>query len=429
MYLSNPYIRINKLEIRNYRGIDELRIDFPRPVMDLDTDIMVIGGRNGIGKTSVLECSAILTLLSDEDEGEYFIDSHKITPQVNLSGLIIHSGADEAVISGEIEYSGEETKSKELIKTEIEIKIRRNNTINLKKKSTDSEIKTEHKYPGYNTKDKDYKSKICETNTAGYSTKKITLIKDISGKNEIKKEYYDLLNTICGSEPNPLIGDKCLFFHSLRRVTHGNPQLKDAINYQTYGTESTGRPRITVQNPKIKEHPVYPAGKKSEISSFKSEILRTIIKQTDIFEYDSKSTAENDEYSLNILNSLLKTFAGAKSGKLRPAEDNSIEIRITPLNGGEPYSIDSLGSGEKDIISTLFMIHKKTSENPAIVLIDEPEMHQNPGWHRSFMNRIIELAPDNQYIITTNSEYIMDSVEEQNRIILTSGKDKQWPAK
>ena len=466
MYLSNPYIRINKLEIRNYRGIDELRIEFPFPVMDYDSDIMVIGGRNGIGKTSVLECSAILALLTDEDEGEYFIDSHKITPEVDLSGLIIRSGADDAVISGEIEYKIEEklpTESSEkfpeelknnqdkknripgtIIKEDIKITIRRNNTIRIEKtgnRDDNKDLSSKGKHhsrdlsgPEYTnsayynaknenpTQDKtDKTGRISETNTTGYITKKFSAIRNISGNNEINKNFYTLINAICGSDPNPLIENGCLFFHNLRRIAPGNPQIKDTINSTTYKKDNEVYSDVSAQNSGKKELNSHNAEK----SSFKSEILRTIMKQTDIFEYDSKSTAENNKNLLKLLNVLLNTYAGAEFSKLRPTEENTMEIRIAPLNGDKSYSVDCLGSGEKDIVSMLFMLYSRTSEKPAIVLIDEPEMHLNPGWHRSFMNRIIELAPDNQYIITTNSEYIMDSVEKKNRIILISGKDEQ----
>ena len=48
-------IKIRRLQIANYKGIDELELYFPRPKMSGDPDVVVMGSRNGLGKTSVLD--------------------------------------------------------------------------------------------------------------------------------------------------------------------------------------------------------------------------------------------------------------------------------------------------------------------------------------------------------------------------------------
>ena len=55
-----------------------------------------------------------------------------------------------------------------------------------------------------------------------------------------------------------------------------------------------------------------------------------------------------------------------------------------------------------------------------MVFIDEPELHLNAQWHRGFVKNLIGLAPQNQYIIATHSEDIMDSVSEDRRALLSS---------
>ncbi len=67
---TEPSFRINSLEIHNYRGIKDLNLDFFHPRMAYDPDIMVIGSKNGLGKTSILECCAILMLLMVEENGD-----------------------------------------------------------------------------------------------------------------------------------------------------------------------------------------------------------------------------------------------------------------------------------------------------------------------------------------------------------------------
>ena len=100
--------------------------------------------------------------------------------------------------------------------------------------------------------------------------------------------------------------------------------------------------------------------------------------------------------------------------------DNTVDFRIAPSGGGESFTFDGLSSGQKEIISTLFLVWYHTQERPSVVLIDEPELHLNAQWHRSFIRKLFDFAPGNQYIVATHSVDVMDSVEEDRRIILSS---------
>ncbi|NQU64387.1 MAG: AAA family ATPase, partial [SAR324 cluster bacterium] len=70
-----------------------------------------------------------------------------------------------------------------------------------------------------------------------------------------------------------------------------------------------------------------------------------------------------------------------------------------------------------------FLIWHHTQKSPCVVLIDEPELHLNSQWHRGFVKKLINLAPHNQYIIATHSEDIMDSVDEDRRILLLNKRE------
>lgn len=54
-------VKISNISIRNYKGIDALDMDFPIPRMRDEPDI-VMGSRNGLGKTSLIECCSLLLL-------------------------------------------------------------------------------------------------------------------------------------------------------------------------------------------------------------------------------------------------------------------------------------------------------------------------------------------------------------------------------
>ena len=71
------------------------------------------------------------------------------------------------------------------------------------------------------------------------------------------------------------------------------------------------------------------------------------------------------------------------------------------LDGPSPrLPVDRLSSGQLEIFmfaGTLIMEH----EEEGIVLIDEPELHLDPQWHRSLLRSMSELKPRCQIIAAT----------------------------
>jgi predicted ATPase len=116
----------------------------------------------------------------------------------------------------------------------------------------------------------------------------------------------------------------------------------------------------------------------------------------------------------------VERYCGGSIENLRLLPDNTVDIRIKPVNGESSFSFNGLSSGQKEMIATLFLIWKNTHKQPSIVLIDEPELHLNAEWHGEFVEQLRSLAPYNQYILATHSEEIFRSVDESYRAILGS---------
>lgn len=109
---------------------------------------------------------------------------------------------------------------------------------------------------------------------------------------------------------------------------------------------------------------------------------------------------------------------GGTADTLRQA--NEMLSRLRQEFGGGEGDFETLGVGQKEIISTLFTIWSATYHQPSVVLIDEPELHLNAEWQRIFVSKLAELAPKNQYILATHSEEIFASVPKERRLLLTS---------
>ena len=96
-------MRLNRLIIKNYKKIDYLEIDFPKPLMPHDPDVFILGSRNGGGKTSVLECCALLVLegiMPWSSDGFSIIGKNQ---ELDIANSLIKAGTELAVIRGDFE--------------------------------------------------------------------------------------------------------------------------------------------------------------------------------------------------------------------------------------------------------------------------------------------------------------------------------------
>jgi predicted ATP-binding protein involved in virulence len=207
---------------------------------------------------------------------------------------------------------------------------------------------------------------------------------------EISSECDAILKSISYHNFEPIILPCLMYFNSYRKSQEGNLQIGMMVDKKKY---QNGTP----------------------VSTFKYEILSALMGKANLLENVEEHEADK---VITTLNDLLINYAGVKISKMRPSKDNSIDIIVTSINTNNSFSFDGLSSGQKEIISTLFLIWKNTKDSPSIILIDEPELHLNAQWHKSFINTAIKLAPQNQYIISTHSKHIFGSVDKERRVLL-----------
>lgn len=70
----------------------------------------------------------------------------------------------------------------------------------------------------------------------------------------------------------------------------------------------------------------------------------------------------------------------------------------------------------------------KPLEAPAIVLIDELDLHLHPSWQQTILGDLTRAFPATQFIVTTHSPQIVSTVKPQNIRILRSDEDGKWIA-
>ena len=324
--------------------------------MQEDPDILLLGSKNGGGKTSVLECCSLSILLGIFQA--QFTRRFNSTDELplDIANLLVKAGQETANIEAKFEGHNKQY----IISLAIDHQIR------FSESYVAGDGDSDDKLFGFNRKD--YPETL---------------------------EYP--LNSIFAFSSEPLIIPPLLHFNSYRKVQESNPEL--GMMADDYPRSYDMRRRNAV----------------SPISSFKLEILRSLMGQASLFEDTDKEQSQN---ILSQLNSLIQRYCGGQIEHLRPLPDNKIDIRIKPIDGKESFSFDGLSSGQKEMISTLFLIWKNTKEQPSIVLIDEPELHLNAEWHGDFVRQLHQLAPHNQYILATHSEQMFRSVDERHRAVL-----------
>lgn len=92
-------------------------------------------------------------------------------------------------------------------------------------------------------------------------------------------------------------------------------------------------------------------------------------------------------------------------------------------NDGQYATIDTLSDGFKSIFSIVLDIIKRLSLAPdfegedfylkeAVILIDEIDCHIHPKWQKKLIPALRTLFPNCQFIVTTHSPYILDTLQE-----------------
>ncbi|MEZ4253144.1 MAG: AAA family ATPase [Polyangiales bacterium] len=347
-------MRLASLHVENYKSLDKLELKMPAPSTRDQLDAFVLGSKNGVGKSSLLECCALSMI------GAAYPDllkrdrrSREIADPYNL---LVRSGTPKATVSAGLTVDG----SPHQVALEI-------TAHGIKRTSGDGVLR-----------------EFADASWLRYGA----------------FEEGDLFDSILGMNSEPLLLPPILTFHSYRKVMEGNSALGAMVDpsyaRRTYPPRRFGGP--------------------GPLSIFKVVLVQALMARSGLFE-GMQSKGDN-EAILDKLNGLIRDFAGGTVDKLRPGPDGTLELRVAPNSGGHSFSFDGLSSGQKEIIATLFLIWFMTLERGSVVLIDEPELHLNAEWQRIFVHQLATLAPGNQYILATHSEEIFGSVTEERRLML-----------
>lgn len=84
----------------------------------------------------------------------------------------------------------------------------------------------------------------------------------------------------------------------------------------------------------------------------------------------------------------------------------------------ERIPADSLSSGEIELLTMLGRFIKDDFSD-GIVLVDEPELHLHPSWHRIIVSALKEFLPNAQIIVATHSPLVLSDINADAITVLT----------
>ena len=99
-------------------------------------------------------------------------------------------------------------------------------------------------------------------------------------------------------------------------------------------------------------------------------------------------------------------------------EESPLRLRVT--KAGEPLYLDQLSDGERSLLAIVAdLVRRLSLANPeladplqgaGVVLVDEIELHLHPTWQRSVIEKLRTTFPNIQFIATTHSPFVIQSL-------------------
>jgi predicted ATP-binding protein involved in virulence len=122
---------------------------------------------------------------------------------------------------------------------------------------------------------------------------------------------------------------------------------------------------------------------------------------------------------LDSLRSVITEFIPAFTN-LRLREQPSLAFLVE--KDGKPFELHQLSDGERGLLAIVFDLTRRLaianpeSSNPiaegiALVMIDEIELHLHPTWQRQVLRRLTSTFKNCQFVVTTHSPLVIGEVE------------------
>jgi predicted ATP-binding protein involved in virulence len=372
-------MKIKRIKIQNFRGINELNLDFS------SGNIHVLIGINGVGKSSVIECLAILLssyvkrlrIIFTEQQLQRSPEDYGNSTKFNSSNITIND-----VHNSSINYYY-------------------NSFINNNQISRETRGPADHIRNGFDSSILDI---LVDYNQESFEWSKV-IKKDDSKTVATSAEsgLESLVNKIVPSYSPDFSIPLVLCYPVNRAVLDVSLNLSDTSNF-------------------------------TQLQAFDESLTGAQVSFDDFFRwFRSLEDLENEERrdSPGYRDQRLESVRRALPNFL--PEFTNLRVRRSPLRmtvfkADKELIVDQLSDGEKCLLAMVSDLARRLAianpglSNPlqgnGIILIDEIELHLHPRWQRGILPSLTKTFPNCQFIVSTHSPQIVSDVQPDAIYIL-----------
>ncbi len=397
----NSSLQIRSLWVKDFFKLKDFSIVF-------NSNISVLIGENGSGKSSVIECLAdIFGHLF-----KYFV-LHDTTADF-VDNYLIEYTIDGKNISIESHFSDSESNTfAPIIKIDEE-------QIEATKNRTQRELFAQY-----------LPSKIVMS-YSGVSKQLYHLNKHFEDRYIKKiintKNNYSLLPILLPNE-NPFIyiKDQYVEFIALALMVNNSEPAQSILN--TIGIDVNGcKVSIIIKKPswaKPQKSSTYPWGIQGKVAT---DFIDGLNSYGNLLENEEKSAKlQYDFYGVFDILPFFEFFELTSSQVLSfldtlLCDDLLDSIQISWKKDNEPFSLDRLSEGEKQLLLSEGLCVVLDQRN-ALLLMDEPDVSLHPKWQREFIPNIRNVWSENAMaVITTHSPNLVSSLKTNELHLIRDGR-------
>ena len=197
---------------------------------------------------------------------------------------------------------------------------------------------------------------------------------------------------------------------------------EDPIDLHIYGYGVSRYPARTALSEREGDSTETLFNSNARLSDFQEWLLQ--------LDYSQKSGSEKSQKRLEKMHDLVEgdLFPGAMNFSFKKDGDNEHVVVVFSAGKDGDVRFEELGFGYQTTLTWLADFCKRMfelypdAENPlheeAVVLVDEIDLHLHPKWQRDIVPTLSKEFPKVQFIVTTHSPHVLQSMEDVNLYVL-----------
>lgn len=382
-------MRFEKIQIQNFRAIENVAIDASRGSM------IVIAGPNGCGKSCILDAIRFVKSAYggyEDNEWDNWLNEFQISRDPGEIKKVLRNKNAPAVIKVTVQLHNEEKLYLHEHCNELMEQVAWNQL-----------------YPGSS-----YQHWRQRVRVRGDQTPEVQ--QQIASVEGLASTFADNLRAELGKsdmhgqvivETTGRVGiERNLVLESIWRIYR--PQDVGLVNYhgshRHYAREQIGGVNLNLKTQEQQDRQSTLYNYVNKYTNIKTQMATEFVLQM-MRESSGRCATDTESLQFTMKELFKRFFPGKEFEGVRANERDELEFSVS-LKDGQYHDINDLSSGEKEILFGYLRLRNSSQRN-SIILLDEPELHLNPKLIRGlpqFYQKHVGEELDNQIWTVTHSD-------------------------